>query len=378
MAEDPTSTPQAAGTPPPKKSTDSPYSAPYWARVRELWETGGKLSDARSAQQAADEFELAKAPHVTSVQERRKREGWVRGGSAPAEQPIGKEEATQERAPATLAPAPPAPLPVALSPEHERFVAEYMANPNATRAYLAVYPNVQTNTAATNGYRLLKNAEIQEALRFRRQEIADRLGLDAEQALAEAWKIVKADARELVERVVGCCRYCYGFGHLFQRTSSERERAYQKWQEDCDKATAADQPHPEWDEQGGVGFDERLDPHPDCPECFGRGHGRVLFKDTRSLSVAAQALYAGVKEGKEGLEVKMHSKMDALDKVFRHLGLYDADNRQREGEGNVIRSDMLDAIYAAGVEAMAGHVQKVAGRSERLAKLAEQAGSGEG
>jgi phage terminase small subunit len=62
---------------------------------------------------------------------------------------------------------------------------------------------------------------------------------------------------------------------------------------------------------------------------LGKGHGRPHINDTRKLSPAAAALYAGVKITKEGMELKMHSKLDALDKVLRILGAYEKDNTQK-------------------------------------------------
>jgi hypothetical protein len=53
-----------------------------------------------------------------------------------------------------------------------------------------------------------------------------------------------------------------------------------------------------------------------------RGRGPPVFKDTRRLSPAARALYAGVKVTKDGLEVLMHDKVGALTKVGQHLGMF--------------------------------------------------------
>ena len=55
----------------------------------------------------------------------------------------------------------------------------------------------------------------------------------------------------------------------------------------------------------------------------------MVLCDTRSLSPAAISLYAGAKQTKEGIEVKMHDKGAALEKVFKHLGLYEKDNEQK-------------------------------------------------
>jgi phage terminase small subunit len=82
--------------------------------------------------------------------------------------------------------------------------------------------------------------------------------------------------------------------------------------------------------QGGTGFDPHRPPHESCPHCHGHGQGRTLLKDTRTLGYEASLLFDGVKETKDGLEVKMVDRMAALEKLMRHLGAYDADNRQKK------------------------------------------------
>jgi len=62
---------------------------------------------------------------------------------------------------------------MALSAKHQQFVEEYLRCFNATRAYQAVYPTVARLTAASNGYRLLKeNPEIAEYVQQRLTETA--------------------------------------------------------------------------------------------------------------------------------------------------------------------------------------------------------------
>ncbi|KGA38939.1 hypothetical protein KU75_25740, partial [Pectobacterium odoriferum] len=72
---------------------------------------------------------------------------------------------------------------------------------------------------------------------------------------------------------------------------------------------------------GGYGFDAQLDPNPECPRCNGMGVSRSYFHDTRDLRGAARRLYAGVKEGKFGLEVITRNQDDALKMVAQHLGM---------------------------------------------------------
>lgn len=56
---------------------------------------------------------------------------------------------------------------------------------------------------------------------------------------------------------------------------------------------------------------------------------RDVVKDTRYLSPAAAQLYAGVKRTKDGMQVLMHDKAIFAEKLFKHLGLYEKDNGQK-------------------------------------------------
>lgn len=51
-----------------------------------------------------------------------------------------------------------------LNERHKKFAQEYLKDFNATRAYKAVYSTKNDKTAATNGGKLLRNAEVQEYL----------------------------------------------------------------------------------------------------------------------------------------------------------------------------------------------------------------------
>lgn len=209
----------------------------------------------------------------------------------------------------------------ALTPKEQRFVEEYLVDLNATQAYLRSHPGVKTTSASSESAKYLGNPWIQIALAKGRAAMSERTGITADRALEHAWLIATADARELIEYIVGCCRYCYGEGFKEQRTLAEFNAAREK-----SLSLGSSEP---FDEKGGIGYDPRLDPHPLCTECFGKGHGRAYINDSRRFSPAAASLYAGVKITKDGIEVKMNSKLDALEKVFKHLGLYKEDNTQR-------------------------------------------------
>lgn len=215
-----------------------------------------------------------------------------------------------------------------LSAREARFVMELAADDNAAAAYVrAGYSKRHANANVT---RLTAKHSIQAATARVRANIAERAGYSAQEALQFAADVLRADPRELVEYRRGCCRFCHGKGHLYQRTEGEmaRDRAKHDTQVERRQGRNKDYEDPGFNEMGGAGFDASSDPHPECPDCAGEGIGRTVLKDTRNLSREAAALFAGVKVTKDGTEVKMHDKVAMVDKMFRYHGLYEADNKQ--------------------------------------------------
>jgi phage terminase small subunit len=207
-----------------------------------------------------------------------------------------------------------------LTPKQQRFVEEYLIDLNGTQA--AIRAGYSKATAQEQSSRLLSNVKVQDAVVKLRQEQQERTGISADRVVQEAWKIVTADPRDLIEVKIDCCRHCHGIGHGYQRNMSEMNADREKW---LNKG----KPIEEFDEQGGVGFNPLLAPNPECPNCGGDGMQRVVAKDTRYLSAGAASLYAGAKQTKDGFEIKLHDKSAFAEKLFKHLGLYEADNRQK-------------------------------------------------
>ena len=207
-----------------------------------------------------------------------------------------------------------------LTPKQERFVQEYMVDLNALQA--AIRAGYSKDTAGVIGHENLKKPYIQAAIARARQEQQQRTQITADSVVKELAQVAFADARDLVQHIVGSCRHCHGEGFKWQRTVSEMNHDREQW---INKGKELS----EFDEKGGIGFDPHKVPNPVCPECMGRGWGRTFISDTRNLSPAAAALYAGVKETKDGFEIKMHSKLDAIEKLAKHLGIYEKDNQQK-------------------------------------------------
>lgn len=88
---------------------------------------------------------------------------------------------------------------MALTEKQKRFVDEYLIDLNATRAYKVAYPNVKKDTvAATNGGRLLRNAEIKEYIEKRIKERERRTEITQDMVLKELAAIAFIDITEIV------------------------------------------------------------------------------------------------------------------------------------------------------------------------------------
>lgn len=60
-----------------------------------------------------------------------------------------------------------------------------------------------------------------------------------------------------------------------------------------------------------------------------------------------RAAIASIKQGNNGIEVKLHNKLDALDKLGRHLGMFKGDNM---GNDDMDDDGFLDALDSKLVE----------------------------
>lgn len=199
---------------------------------------------------------------------------------------------------------------MALTAKQQRFVDEYLKDLNATQA--AVRAGYSKNTARQMGTENLSKPVIQSVIAKRMDARGQKVAVTQEMVLERLWMIATANPNELIEHRRGCCRHCFGIDHQYQ------------WKDDEEllKAVSEKTDPDDVSEYGGFGFDPTIRPHPKCPKCRGEGFGSVHAHDSRHVSQAALALYAGVKQTKEGFEIKMHDQLAALDKVAKHLGMF--------------------------------------------------------
>ena len=284
---------------------------------------------------ATREIGAAHGVSHTAINKRAKANGWIRPGKQLAE---AKAQ---------------------LEPRQRRFVSEYLIDLNGTQA--AIRAGYSATSAAEQAYDLLRKPQIKSEIEKAQKKLQDELQLDAKKVAQNLALIASADPRELVEVKTGCCRHCFGEGNRYQRTVGEMNADRELW------AVKGNAPA-DFDEQGGIGFNPLLEPSPDCPQCGGDGHSRVVIKDTRKLSPQARALYAGAKEGKYGIEVQMHSQMEAWEKLGKHLGLYAKDNFQRSDPLSL--RDMSDAERAMRMQRV------LTANPELMATLGQMLGGG--
>ncbi|HHR6078353.1 TPA: terminase small subunit [Providencia alcalifaciens] len=218
-----------------------------------------------------------------------------------------------------------------------RFVNEYLVDLNRTAAYKRAGGNGEGNTAYVGASRMYRNAKVNRAITDALADRERRTQITQDAVLKMWWDIATADVNELTEYRRLCCRHCWGFGFNYQwRDAVEYEDAVKK-------ATVANKPPPK--DVGGYGYDDTLDPNPDCPRCNGAGIGRAHFHDTRDLAGAARRLFAGVKEGKFGVEVITRNQDDALKMVAQHLGMLKNRTEVTGADGGPIQSTGIDLSH---------------------------------
>lgn len=219
-------------------------------------------------------------------------------------------------------------VPKDLTPRQAAFVREYLIDRNATRACKAA--GYSAKAAETQGPRLLTLTNVKAAIDAATSAAEHRSAVKAERILQELAAIAFADARELTEHHQVACRRCWGKDHAFQHTDAE-VREYRQSYELQATILRRQGKIPEPMEERLGGYDPKRKPNKDCPACAGHGLSIPVVNDTRHLSADAAALFAGVRKTRDGLEVKMHDKLRALELLARCKGMLDKPEEKASG-----------------------------------------------
>lgn len=159
--------------------------------------------------------------------------------------------------------------------KQKAFVDEYLIDLNATRAYKAVYKNVKSDdVAAAAGNRMLRNVKVEEYLNKRMKDREKRTEITQDKVLNELAQIAFANGSDFAKVV---------------------EKPVLK-------------------EDGSV----LLDPITEEPIYY----KTVEMKLTDELPEEKRKAIAGIKMGKNGIEVNTCDKVRALELLGKHLGMF--------------------------------------------------------
>ncbi|XJC76750.1 terminase small subunit [Delftia tsuruhatensis] len=96
----------------------------------------------------------------------------------------------------------------ALTARESKFIDEFLVDLNGTQA--AIRAGYSSKTARQIASENLSKPHIQVAIAEARKQQQERTQITADAMLQQAWLIATADARELIETKVACCRHCWG------------------------------------------------------------------------------------------------------------------------------------------------------------------------
>lgn len=224
-----------------------------------------------------------------------------------------------------------------LTLKQETFVLAYLETGNASEAYRRAFntQNMLPTTINNKSCMLLKEAKIRQRVEDAREQSFNRATIDRAGVLSLITEIATASAADLVEVNVRCCRHCWGvnfayqwkndaeFGYKMAEALDVTARDHRQWETDRDLGSKRPEPepHPVPTDEGGYGFDVFAKPNPDCPRCLGEGYTTTRAKDTRELKGAARRLYAGVKQTREGIEVKTRDQDKMIALLAKEFGI---------------------------------------------------------
>ena len=175
---------------------------------------------------------------------------------------------------------------MALTEKQERFVEEYLVDLNATQA--AIRANYSKKTAYSQGQRLLKNVEVQEAIQTAVKKRSERTEITQDMVLKELASVAFANGTDFARVVV------------------------------------REEPVHVVDEDGQL-------------QQVVKKVQKVELFDTEKVDEKKRAAIASIKEGKYGIEVSSYDKIRALELIGKHLGMFDTKTPQKtEAESNLL------------------------------------------
>lgn len=207
-----------------------------------------------------------------------------------------------------------------ISDQQAKFAEHVVNGENRTEAYRRSGYTGEGAVAWAAASRLLRNVKVSRYIRHLRNERQSRYTAELDDVISQLKAIIYADPNDIGQYRRVNCRYCWGFGHQYQwRDAVEFEEK---------RLEALERKKREPLDVGGYGFDQSMDPNPECPRCNGEGRGEAFFADTRDIEGDARYLLHGVKLGKFGIEILTADKDSARKELARLILLRETNERQ--------------------------------------------------
>lgn len=216
-----------------------------------------------------------------------------------------------------------------LTSKQRIFVMEYLRDFNATRAAMAA--GYSKKTAYSIGWELLKKPEIKAAIQRCKEELTAELGLGVQRIIAEYMKIAFTDITDLMEFGQKEVPVMTMFGPMYEGEGDEKRPVTKI----------------------------------------------VNFVDFKESGEIDGTVISEVKQGKDGVSIKLHDKMKALKELEKYVGYMTESDRlklekarlevekMKNGDGTSdedLIEDWVEAVVGdeefAGDEAAASGVQK--------------------
>lgn len=168
-----------------------------------------------------------------------------------------------------------------LTDKQRKFCTEYLFDLNATQA--AIRAGYSKKTAKEQGHRLLTNVHIQQYVSEQQRKLQISTGITTEMVVRELASIGFSRIDDFVT-----------VEEMEQRTPAEpSEDEHETFEDEITTYKAVD------------------------------------IKLTKDVSADKIPAIASIKQGREGIEVKLHEKVKALELLGKHLGIFEKDNAQR-------------------------------------------------
>lgn len=204
---------------------------------------------------------------LPTIKSRKQRQGWSKDASASTKDASKREKMH----PARRESEPPPESDPELTDKQQVFVMEYLKDFNATRAALAA--SYSKKTAYSIGWELLRKPAVQAAIQRHRDTAAAELGLSVQRVIMEYMKIAFADVSDYLDFGQREVQVMGPFGPVFEGKGKNKKPVMKT----------------------------------------------VNYVDLKPASELDVSLIAEVKQGRDGVGIKLHSKMEALEALTKYL-----------------------------------------------------------